>query len=152
MLKNREPFSYRKDKSVPPFSAAGVFTVMDARCSLCARGAAWIARNDKAEEFKIVPLQSDLGGALMRHYGLDPSDPASWLYVEDGQAYSSLDAVIRVGKRLGGIWKILSLLRVLPAAFQDGLYRFVAVNRIRFFGTSDLCQLPDPEVRKRLLL
>jgi predicted DCC family thiol-disulfide oxidoreductase YuxK len=152
MIESREPFSYQKDKNVPPFSAGSVFTVMDAQCSLCARGATWIARHDKAQEFKIIPLQSDLGSALMTHYGLDPSDPASWLYVEDGRAYSSLNAFIRVGKRLGGIWKVIGLLHVLPTVWQDGMYRFVARNRIRFLGTADLCTLPDPEVRKRLLL
>jgi predicted DCC family thiol-disulfide oxidoreductase YuxK len=151
MIRSAEPFSYRKDIAIPDFSAGNVFTVMDARCALCARGATWIARHDRAQEFTIIPLQSELGGALMAHYGLDPSDPTSWLYVEDGRAYSSLDAFIRVGKRLGGIWKAMILLRVLPTTWQDGLYRFVARNRIRFFGTADLCELPDPEVRKRLL-
>jgi predicted DCC family thiol-disulfide oxidoreductase YuxK len=152
MIMNREPYSYQQDKVVPPFSAGSAFTVMDAQCALCARGATWIARNDKAQEFRIIPVQSELGGALMKHYGLNPNDPASWLYVEDGRAYTSLDAFMRVGRRLGGLWKLLSLLRVIPTSFQDRLYRFVAVNRIRYFGRADLCTLPDPEVRKRLVL
>jgi len=58
---------------------------------------------------------------------------------------------MRVGRRLGGIWKLPSLLRVIPTSWQDRLYRFVAINRIRFFGRADLCTLPDSEVRKRLL-
>ncbi|MGC1487370.1 MAG: DCC1-like thiol-disulfide oxidoreductase family protein, partial [Albidovulum sp.] len=151
MLLNRAPFSYLDDTSVPEFSARTVFTVMDARCSLCARGAAWIARNDKAHEFTIVPLQSDLGHALMLHYGLDPADPTSWLYVQDGRAYSSLDAFIRVGRRLGGVWMGLGVLRILPPPLQNAFYRLVARNRYRVFGTADLCSLPDPEVQERLL-
>ncbi|MGI9422732.1 MAG: thiol-disulfide oxidoreductase DCC family protein [Hyphomicrobiaceae bacterium] len=124
---------------------------MDARCSLCAKGAAWIARNDNLREFTIIPMQSDVGGALLTHFGLDPADPTSWLYVEDGRAHTSLNALIRVGIRLGGIWKGLILLRVLPVSVQDILYRSVARNRYRIFGTRDLCALPDPEVQKRLL-
>jgi predicted DCC family thiol-disulfide oxidoreductase YuxK len=148
---NRDPFSYLQDKSVPGFAAGGVFTVMDARCSLCARGAAWIARHDKAQEFTLIPIQSEVGRALMVHYGLDPADPSSWLYVEVGRAHTSLDALIRVGRRLGGVWKGLGVLGVLPAALQDALYGWVARNRYRIFGTTDLCSLPDPEVQKRLL-
>lgn len=125
---------------------------MDARCSLCAKGASWIARNDKKQDFRIVPLQSDIGNALMRHYGLDPADPTSWLYIEDGRAYSSLDAYIRVGQRLGGIWRGLGLFRILPTALQDVMYRAVARNRYRLFGTTDMCSLPDAEVQKRLVL
>lgn len=148
---NRHPFSYLHDKSVPDFAAGNVFTVMDARCSLCARGAAWIARNDTAQEFTIIPLQSKVGSALMLHYGLDPADPASWLYLENGRAYSSLDAFIRVGRRLGGLWKALGVLRILPTSVQDILYRVVARNRYRLFGSTDLCALPNADVQKRLL-
>ena len=128
-----------------------VFTVMDAHCALCARGAAWIAHNDRAGEFRIISIQSPLGQSLLNQHGLDPDDPASWLYLENGTAYHSLDALIRVGQRLGGIWAALAALRVLPTGWQDNLYRFVARNRYRFFGRADLCHLPDPEVRKRLV-
>lgn len=145
------PFSYLHDETVPAFAAGDVFTVMDAKCALCSRGAAWIARHDKAQEFTIIPMQSEVGGALFSHYGLDPADPLSWLYVENGRAYTSLDAFIRVGGRLGGFWKSLALLRVLPVSIQDGLYGLVARNRYRLFGTTDMCALPDPEVQKRLL-
>lgn len=152
MKLDRKPFSFRDDPDVPPFACGPVFVVMDAHCSLCSRGAVWIARHDSACEFTIIPMQSDRGSALLDHYGLDPSDPASWLYVEDGRAFSSLDAVMRTGRRLGGIWSALVVLRILPVALQDALYRAVARNRYRIFGHADLCSLPDPEVRKRLLV
>jgi predicted DCC family thiol-disulfide oxidoreductase YuxK len=151
MLSDRSAYSYQQDRLVPRFQGGAVFTVMDAHCSLCARGATWIASHDAVQEFVIIPVQSDVGSALMRHYGLDPFDPTSWLFVENGRAYSSLDALIRVGGRLGGIWKGLSALRILPTFLQDILYRFVARNRYRFFGSTDLCNLPNAEVQKRLL-
>lgn len=145
------PYSYRSDPAVRTFPDAGSTTVMDAHCGLCARGARWIAHNDRDHRFRIIPLQSELGHALTRHYGLDPSDPSSWLYLEDGRAYSSLDAVIRVGQRLGGKWHALSLLRVLPSGLQDLLYRAIARNRYRLSGKADLCMLPDDEIQRRLI-
>jgi predicted DCC family thiol-disulfide oxidoreductase YuxK len=151
LKRDRGLFSYLQDEAVPEFSAGDAICVMDARCSLCARGASWIARNDVAHEFTIIPLQSEVGRALMAHYGLDPGDPTSWLYLENGQAYESLDAFIRVGSRLAGRWQWLGVLRVLPKPVQDFLYRAVARNRYRLFGTADLCALPDPAVQKRLL-
>lgn len=151
MIQIREPYSYFQNTTVPEFSAGDIFTIMDARCALCARGATWIARHDTANEFRIIPLQSEVGQALMLHYGLDPDDPTSWLFLENGRAFSSLDAFIRVGVRLGGVWKGLRVLRVLPRPIQDVLYRFVARNRYRYFGSADLCTLPDPDVQQRLL-
>ncbi|MEM9425882.1 MAG: DCC1-like thiol-disulfide oxidoreductase family protein [Pseudomonadota bacterium] len=128
-----------------------IFTVMDAHCALCARGAAWIARNDTANVFKIVPMQGELGRSLLMRNGLDPDDPASWLFVENGATYSSLDALIRVGWRLGGIGKALIVFRLLPRVLQDKLYNAVARRRY-LAGRTDLCALPDPDVKRRLVL
>lgn len=150
-LSDRPLFSYRDDASVPEFDDAGPRTVMDAHCALCARGAKWIAKNDSEARFKIIPLQSELGRALMTHYGVDPDDPASWLFLDDGAAYSSLGALMRVGQRLGGIWRGLSVLKILPPAVQTLLYNFVARNRYRFFGRAGLCAMPDKDVQERLI-
>ncbi|MEM6616898.1 MAG: DUF393 domain-containing protein, partial [Pseudomonadota bacterium] len=143
MIQDQEPYSYRDDPKVPSLPEGAHFTVMDAECSLCSKGATWIARNDTANQFKIIPLQSKLGNALMMHYGLDSKDPTSWLYLEKGRAFTSLDAYIRVGWQLGGVWKALSVLRLIPRSIQDVLYRWVATNRYRWFGKGDLCSLPD---------
>ncbi|KZK92317.1 MULTISPECIES: DUF393 domain-containing protein [unclassified Pseudovibrio] len=144
-------FSYRDDSSIPAFPDDGPISIMDAHCGLCAKGAAWIARNDRKVEFRIVPLQSRLGQALAVHYGLDPSNPSTWLYLENGAAHTSLDALIRIGLRLGGVWNILFVLRILPRFVQDAIYGVVARNRYKFFGRADLCSVQNSEVKKRLL-
>ncbi len=140
----QQGFSYREDANIPRFPDEGPISVMDATCGLCAKAASWIAHNDRAGDFKIVPLQSGLGEALAQHYGLDPSNPSTWLYLENGTAYTSFDALTRVGSRLGGIWKPLIVLRILPRPLQDALYSLIARNRYRFWGRAELCALPDP--------
>ncbi len=151
MISDRAAFSFRQDPTVPGFAHPGPLCVMDAHCALCARGARWIARSDHRREFRIVPLQSALGAALMRHYGLDPADPLSWLFLDQGKAFTSLDALIGVAGRLGGVWHVLRLLRLIPKALRDRAYRAVACNRYRWFGRADLCALPDPDVQQRLM-
>ncbi|SPJ29999.1 hypothetical protein TRM7615_03526 [Falsiruegeria mediterranea M17] len=125
-------------------------TVMDAHCALCARGAAWIARNDHSQEFLIVPMQTELGRTLLMQHGLDPDDPTSWLYLEQGQAYTSSDAIIHAGQKLGGKWRLLTGMRIIPRSVRDALYRMVARNRYRWFGQGDMCSMPDPDVKQRL--
>lgn len=124
---------------------------MDASCGLCARGAKWIARNDTAKAFRIIPMQSPLGQALMRHFDMDPEDPLSWVYLEHGSGFASLDAVMRVGRRLGGVWHVLGSLRILPAPLRDAVYGIVARNRYKVMGRADLCSMPDAQVQARLL-
>ncbi len=151
MLTTQAPYSFVDDPHVPEFDSPEHFTVMDATCGLCAKGARWIARNDTQEKFRIVPMQSALGTALMRHYGMDPADPLSWLYVRYGVAFASLDAVIRVGQDLGGRWRCLRVVRILPGAVQNSIYAWVARNRYRLLGRADLCSMPDPDIQSRLL-
>ena len=146
-----QAYSFANDPDVPDFEAPEHFTVMDAQCGLCTKGALWIAGNDRTRKFRIVPMQSELGSALLRHYGMSPEDPLSWLYIRRGQAFTSMDAIIRVGRELGGIWKGLSVLRILPRAAQDYLYGVIARNRYRFLGRQSFCDLPAPEIQERIL-
>jgi len=150
-LIHRQPYSYREDPQVPAFEDAGPITVMDGDCALCTAGARLISRFDRRQEFRICRSQSDLGSALMRHYGLDPADPDSWIYLADGAAHTSLDAMIRAGARVGGIGWLLQPLRLLPRGAQDWIYRRVARNRYRMFGRADICAVPDPALRARLM-
>ena len=144
-------YSYRNDPAVPAFDDNGPRVFMDGTCVLCTAGARLIARFDRANEFRIIRIQSDTGQAVLKHYGLDPDDPESWLYVADGRAYTSLDGIIRAGARCGGPGWLLQVLRVLPRPVQDWLYRRVARNRYRIFGQTDMCETPDPSLRARLV-
>jgi predicted DCC family thiol-disulfide oxidoreductase YuxK len=151
MFVDREPYSYRRDPATPRFDDRGPVTVMDGECVLCTTGARLIARFDRTGEFRICPAQTQTGQALLRHYGLDPNDPESWLYIVDGRAFTSLDGMIRAGVRLGGPGRVLLLLRLLPRPGQDWLYRRIARNRYRLFGRTDMCSVPDPALRARLI-
>src|SRR5262245_21976719 len=151
-LKAREAFSYRRDISVPRFDDASPIVFMDGRCTLCTAAARLICRFDRRGEFRISPIDGDLARGVLSHYGLDPTDPASWLYLEDGKAYASMEAIVRVGTRLGGWCRCVKVLSLLPDTVQEGLYRRLARHRYRLFGRQDLCAVPDPELRRRLLL
>lgn len=147
----REPFSYRLDPAVPDFDDSGPVVFMDGDCALCSLGARVIARLDRRGEFRICPIKTDLGAAILAHYGLAPRDPATWLYLEDGKAHGSLDAMIAVGRRTGGVGRLLAPLRLLPLGLRNWLYRRIALNRYALFGRARLCELPDPGLRARLL-
>jgi len=125
--------------------------VMDADCALCSWGARMIHRLDKSGEIRIAPIQSATGADLMRKHGLDPVDPDTWLFIEDDMVWHDFDAVMRVGKRCGGLGHALSALKVLPTPLRRWLYRRVARNRYAVFGRGDMCALSDPDFRARLM-
>lgn len=145
------PYSYRDDPTVPAFDDSAPVAVMDGACALCTWGARAIHRLDRSGRVRIAPIRSPLGAALARHYGLDPADPASWLFLDHGRAHAELDAVIRAGRYLGPLGRLAQALRLLPRPLRDRLYRALARNRYRWFGRAELCALPDPAFRRRLL-
>lgn len=125
--------------------------VMDAECGLCNRGARLLHRLDRSGEIRIVPIQSPRGQRLLLDHGLDPDNPDTWLLIEDGRVWRDLDAVIRLGERSGGPGYLLSLFRLVPGPLRRRIYAWLARNRLRFFGKGDLCALPDPALRARIL-
>ena len=125
--------------------------VMDASCALCSWGARMIHRLDRSGEIRIAPIQSQTGAALMQANGLDPLDPDTWLFIENGNIFRDFDALIRVGQRSGGLGRAFGLLKVLPRPVRDWLYERIARNRYAMFGRGDMCALPDPAFRARLM-
>ncbi|WP_299920665.1 DCC1-like thiol-disulfide oxidoreductase family protein [uncultured Pelagimonas sp.] len=144
-------YSYRNDAQVPAYDDDYVLLVMDGDCALCSASARRVAQWDRDDRVRITTAQSPLGAGLMRHYGIDPDDPQSWLLVMHGHGYGSLDGILRVLPVLHPAFKVFSVCRLLPLRLQDWLYARVALNRYAWFGRGDLCALPDPELRRRVL-
>jgi predicted DCC family thiol-disulfide oxidoreductase YuxK len=150
-LAEREAYSYRGDAAIPAFDDEGPVVFMDGECMACTQAARLIARLDRSGAFRICPIQSPLGASILKHYGLAADDPESWLYLEDGRACTSIDAMIRAGWRMGGLGRLLAPLALLPRPAQNWLYRRLARSRYRLFGRSDMCMIPDDRLRQRLI-
>ena len=61
------------------------------------------------------------------------------------------DAILRVLTGLGGAWRVVHVLRLIPAALRDPMYRLIARNRYRWFGRREACLVPDAAARDRFL-
>jgi predicted DCC family thiol-disulfide oxidoreductase YuxK len=144
-------YSYRADPAVPPFPDDKVLVVFDGVCVLCSGFARFILERDKDSAFRLTTAQSSLGQALYSHYGLDTQEFESNLVLADGRAHAKLDTVALAGERLGGVWRALSLLRLLPRSLADWIYDRVARNRYAVFGRTEKCMSPPPRWRDRFI-
>lgn len=52
-------------------------------------------------------------------------------------------------RRMKGLWPLLFIFIVVPAAIRDFFYDFIARNRYRWFGRQGSCMVPTPDVRER---
>lgn len=125
--------------------------VMDGDCALCCFGARMIHRLDTSGEIRIATTDTALGQSLLQSNGLSPLDPESWLLIENGTALEGFDAMIRVGERSGGWGRALSLLRLVPRPIRTWIYTRIARNRYSVFGRSRMCEIPNPQLRARLI-
>ncbi|MGF1501465.1 MAG: thiol-disulfide oxidoreductase DCC family protein [Paracoccaceae bacterium] len=151
-MDSKPPYSYRDDPAVPGLPDAGPIFFVDGDCALCSRWARIVARRDKAGIARICPVQSPTGRAVIAHYGLDADDPTTWLYLEDGKAFDGIPGIVAAGRRLGGwLRPLAAVLARVPPGLGAWLYARMARNRYTLLGRADLCALPDPEIRARLI-
>ena len=146
----RGPYSYRDDPAVPSFPDDRPLILFDGDCVLCSGSARFILRHDRAERFRLAPVQSPLGQALLAHYGVNPADPSTMPLIEAGQAHQRSDAVLRIVAGLPAPISAGSVLRRLPLAWRDAVYLWVARRRRRLTG-STWCAIPDKALAGRIL-
>lgn len=125
--------------------------VFDAECVLCSLNAQFVLRYDRRGHFRLASMQGAVGAALYRRFGIDPSDPETLIVVTGDEALRDSDAILAIWSELGWPWHALTVLRLVPRALRDPLYRFVARNRYRLFGKRRTCWIPRPDQAERVL-
>jgi predicted DCC family thiol-disulfide oxidoreductase YuxK len=116
--------------------------VFDGLCNLCSGGARWLEHHQSKPPFQLVPMQSDLGRALLARHGYDPDDPLTFLVLDGRLCLTQSDAWIHLIVAAGAGWRLMRAARIIPRAWRDSVYRLIARNRYRWFGRRQNCYLP----------
>lgn len=137
-------------------SASAPATILfDGVCNLCNGFVQFVIRHDPQGRFHFAALQSARAQALLAAQGLPGpaagADPESVVLVVGGRVYTHSAAVLRIAGQLGGIWRLAAVGWLLPQAWRDALYRYVARHRYQWFGRQQSCMLPTPALRGRFL-
>ena len=122
----------------------------DGVCGLCNSTVDAILAADRRGEIRFAPIQGETAKRLLPPL---PADPLLWtlVYLDERGVHEYSDAAIEVARRVGGFYSGAALLRVVPRALRDPVYRWIARNRYRWFGKRDACRVPSPEQRARFL-
>ena len=122
----------------------------DGTCGLCHRAIRFMISEDTAgTSFRYAPLGGDAYAALI---GNVPGLPDSMVVrTSDGTLLLKSDAALHVGKRLGGIWRVLATIGgVVPRSLRNVVYDFIARIRYRLFTRpKEACPMLPPDLRKR---
>jgi len=136
----------------PPFTRLVLY---DGVCGFCDRMVRWLLDRDPGGVFRFAPLQGDAARALRARHPEIPEDFDTVVYVRadaDGErVFLRSEAIFEICESLGGAWRRVAWLRVLPRALTDFAYLLFARIRYRVFGRLDACRIPSGAERERFL-
>ncbi|QDV05643.1 hypothetical protein Poly30_11420 [Planctomycetes bacterium Poly30] len=127
--------------------------LFDGECGLCTSSVRFILDRDRTGKLRFASLQSDVGRSAVASRGLDPDELSTLVLIDEkGEMSVRSTAALRVAsEHMQFPWRLAGVFRIVPRFLRDGVYRWVARNRLRWFGTSDACQLPAPGSAERFV-
>jgi predicted DCC family thiol-disulfide oxidoreductase YuxK len=124
----------------------------DGDCNLCNGFVQWVIRNDQKQRIKFANLQSGFAKRIAIDHQLDPDSYDSIFYWREGKLYLRSEAILKLAKDLGGIYRLAAIGYVIPRRIRDQVYNLIASQRYRILGRPSQCLLPTPELKKRFIV
>ncbi len=115
--------------------------LFDGICNLCNGAVNFILKRDKKKQFRFVALQSEKGIGLISKFEIAP-ETDSIILIVNNHVYTESDAAIEIAKLLPALWNWLSVFKIIPKKVRDGIYKWIAKNRYRWFGKRKTCRIP----------
>jgi predicted DCC family thiol-disulfide oxidoreductase YuxK len=125
--------------------------LFDGVCNLCNGIVNFLIDADHQKRLKFASLQSETGQLILMRFGMDTADFDTFVFYSKGRTYTRSRAALEVARELGGMWQLAYAAIIIPPLLRDGIYRWIAANRYRWFGKRDTCRMPTPELKTRFL-
>ena len=123
----------------------------DGVCNLCNASVQFIIKKDSKKNFMFSSLQSDAGQAILLQNKLENLDFDTIILLEDGIIYDKSTAILKILRKLSGLYKLGYLFIAVPKFIRDFVYKIISKNRYKWFGKRDSCMIPTEELKLRFL-
>lgn len=128
-----------------------MIVVFDGHCLLCKGWVQFLLKHDRRGQLRFASIQGCTGQSLLAAQGLRVEGLQTLLVVDGDRVWQHTAAIFRVLHALGWPWRLAWLGWLVPVALRDPLYRLLARHRYRWFGRSETCLLPTPDIATRFL-
>ncbi len=125
--------------------------LFDGVCNFCNSAVNFTIKRDKKKIIFFAPLQTTAGQALLQQYNLPADEMQSFVFIDNGKAYTRSTAALKVCRYLRRLWPLCYVFIIVPGFIRDVIYNWIAKNRYKWFGVLDQCMIPSPEVKARFL-
>lgn len=111
----------------------------DGECGLCNRIVRLLLSTDRARRLRFTTLQGEQGQAYLRAHGLPTQDFDSLVFAPDWddparRPQVRTEGALAAAAVVGGSWRLVTWLQILPAWLRDPFYKLVARSRYALFG------------------
>ena len=124
--------------------------LFDGVCNLCSGAVKFIIKRDRKELFRFASLQSPFAKNLINEVGLKGRVDSIVLFL-NGEVFIKSDAALTIARKMNFPWPLLYGFIVIPKGIRNLVYDYIARNRYQWFGKSDQCMVPTPEISKRFV-
>ena len=127
--------------------------LFDGTCNFCNGAVAFVIDHERGPTLKFASLQSEVAKEMLGKAGVPvpEGDPDTIVVVEDDRVVTHSSAALEIAGQLRAPWRWLVVFRIVPRPVRDFFYRWFAKNRYRWFGKTEACRVPTPELRARFL-
>jgi predicted DCC family thiol-disulfide oxidoreductase YuxK len=125
--------------------------LFDGVCNLCNGFVQFVIKHGKGDYFSFAALQSEFAHQQFNNLDYKADGIASVVLIENSKVYSESTAALRILKKMKGLYPLLYAFIIVPPFIRDAVYRWVARNRYKWFGKTDSCMIPTPELKSRFL-
>ena len=123
----------------------------DGYCNLCNGFVNLIIRLDKKNKIFFAPLNGKKAQQILVKNEVNSVLPDSVIFYHNNVSSFKSKAVIEIFISLGGFYKFVVILKVIPSFILNFLYDTIAKNRYSWFGKRESCIVPDKKVISKFL-
>ena len=124
----------------------------DGPCVFCNFWIRTLCNWDKNDRLRFSSLDSDyaIKFASQREINISNKDTVI-VWDQENKIYTESRAFFKIMKTLGGFFNIILVFSIIPKFLTDGIYRLIARNRYKWFGSYETCPTPSPSFKHKYI-
>ena len=125
--------------------------LFDGICTLCNNFIVFIAKNDKKDIFRFLPLQNKNINRFINTKNINIKDLKSIVLIENKNPKYKSNAAIEILININKIFLLCKVFYIIPRIIRDMIYNLIAKNRYKIFGRVEYCSILKSKVNSEIL-
>lgn len=125
--------------------------LFDGICALCNNFIVFVAKNDRKDTFRFLPLQNKNINQFIDTEKNNIKNLKSIILIEEGNLKYKSNAAIEILIHLKRIYLLCKVFYIIPKQIRDFIYDLIANNRYKIFGKTENCSILKSKINSEIL-